>query len=113
MPDPKPTHEEHWTRAAVDAVETVLAARPDLAGAEFAMLDQVAELISTADDLTTAARARLTATGSTGQLTVSPLIVEARLNRTAAGALLSKLSPPAPTAGTRGGSGRYARKLGS
>ncbi|MEF3404034.1 hypothetical protein [Agromyces sp. CCNWLW203] len=109
---PRINHEEHWTQSARDAVDTVLKARPDLAGAESSMLVEVAELITAADDLMREARSTsMTATGSKGQLIASPLIVEARLHRTAAGALLGKLAPPRPAQGSRGGNGRFRARM--
>ncbi|GAB3602080.1 hypothetical protein [Microbacterium aureliae] len=103
---------DHWTDAAVDVVRTVTSARPELDGAEAAMLGEAAELITAADKLTATAReAGLLATGSTGQTVVHPALVEARLTRAAAGALLSKLVPPRPAQGSRGGNGRFTARM--
>lgn len=88
-----PNYPAHWSDAAVDAFETVLDQRRDLAGAEYAALEQAAELISSADLLEAAARAEPLTKGSTGQTTVNPGIVEARLARTAAASILARLVP--------------------
>ncbi|MBO3095848.1 hypothetical protein [Cellulomonas dongxiuzhuiae] len=90
---------DHWSAAARDAVEEVLEVRGDLAGADLAALTQVADLITAADALASAARADgYTTAGSTGQTVVHPAIIEARLARTAAASILARLA--SPSAGT-------------
>jgi hypothetical protein len=95
MEESTPDYPDHWTASARDTYENVLEQRPDLAGAEFASLEQAAELISAAELLEKVARdAGMVATGSTGQVTVHPAAVEARLGRTAAAAILARLTAP-------------------
>lgn len=82
----------HWTQAAQDAFLNVTEERKDLDGAELASLEQAAELITSADLLDEAARAEgLLVKGSTRQTVVNPGVVEARLARTAASAILARL----------------------
>jgi hypothetical protein len=84
-----------WTTAARDLFFEVLEQRPDLAGAEVASLEQAAALTSSADRLETVALAAgMVSTGSTGQAVVHPAVVEARMARTAAAAILARLVLP-------------------
>lgn len=107
-----PTYPDHWTTAARDAVASVLTARPELDGAEAAMLGEAAELITIADELAAAARTNgLLDKGSTGQTVVAAAVIEARLARSAAGALLAKLIPARPVEGSRGGKGRFVARM--
>lgn len=93
MPEAAPNYPAHWSPSAVDAFENVLDQRRDLAGAEYAALEQSAELISSADLLEEATRAEPLTKGSTGQVVVNPGIIEARLARTAAASILARLVP--------------------
>ncbi|MBT2499789.1 hypothetical protein J7E25_11855 [Agromyces sp. ISL-38] len=103
---------EHWSAGARDAFSTVIDQRPDLSGADFAALEQAAELIASADALDAAARERgVTSTGSQGQLVVSPLVVEARLARSAAATILARLVAPTAGAKTNTQRAREAAKI--
>jgi hypothetical protein len=83
----------HWTDSAIDAIETVLEAQPDLDGPAFAALAQAAELISTADALDEVARAaNFVIMGSKGQPAKHPALGEARLARSAAATILGRLA---------------------
>jgi hypothetical protein len=83
----------HWTPSARDAFENVLAERPGISGADWAALEQAAELITAADTLEAAAReAGPLIPGSQGQMVLNPAISEARLARTAAAQILSRLT---------------------
>ena len=83
---------EHWTPGARDTFTNVLDERPDLSGAEWASLEQAAELISTAEVLEAAAReSGALVPGSQGQLVVNPAYAEARLARTSAAQILNRL----------------------
>lgn len=85
---------DHFSDAAVDAVHNVLSQRPDLAGGDVGALEQAGELITLADALGAVARlAGYIATGSTGQVVTHPAVTEARLARTAAAAILGRLTP--------------------
>jgi hypothetical protein len=100
-----PDYPEHWSAPARDTYDAVLEQRPDLAGAEFSALVQAGDLITSADGLDAAARQDgMLARGSTGQVVVHPALVEARLARTAASAILARLVPA--TAGPKTASQR-------
>lgn len=110
---------ESWTPGAVDAAETVLEQRPDLAGAEWASLMEAAAMITAADHLDEVAAAEsYVSKGSTGQTIVHPAVVEARLNRTAAATILARLFPAhggrmSPSAkGRAGAAARWASPSG-
>lgn len=82
----------HWTDGARDTFTNVLAERSDLSGAEWASLEQAAELISTAEVLEAAAReSGALVPGSQGQLVVNPAYAESRMARTAAAQILNRL----------------------
>jgi hypothetical protein len=99
---------EHWSSGAVDTVETVLAARPDLAGAEFSALCQAAELISSADALDEVARRdNFVATTAKGQPARHPALAEARLARSAAATILGRLANTKSAIGRRNVNKRY------
>lgn len=102
---------EHWSQGAQDTYLNVLEQRPDLAGAEYAALEQAVELITAADALDVAARAAgMVATGSTGQVVVHPAAIEARLARTAAAQILARLAPAGAGAKTNSQRGRDAAR---
>ena len=83
-----------WTDTARDLFAEVLAERPDLGGADLGALQHAAALTSAADRLDEVARAAgYVSSGSTGQPTVHPAVVESRLARTAAASILNRLSP--------------------
>ena len=102
-----------WTEAARDLFLGVLDERPALAGAELAALEQAAALASSAERLDVVAQAAgMIATGSTGQTTVHPAVVESRLARTAAAQILARLKAPSAvgvTASVRGRKSAAAR----
>lgn len=100
----------HWSPSARDAHDNVLDQRPDLAGAEYASLEQACGLIATADLLEDAVRAEPIVKGSTGQAVVNPGLTEARLARTAAAAILARLVPPTAGAKTNSQRGRDAAR---
>lgn len=101
----------HWTPGARDTYQNVLDQRADLAGAEYAALEQAVELIASADALETAVREHGTMVkGSTGQLVVNPAAVEARLARTAAAQILARLVPAGAGARTNSQRGRDAAR---
>ncbi|EWS99557.1 hypothetical protein N865_02095 [Intrasporangium oryzae NRRL B-24470] len=82
-----------WTASAVDTFREVLAARPDLAGPELSALEHACQLQTVADHLDDVARdAAYVATGSQGQEILHPAVAEARLTRTAAAAILARLT---------------------
>jgi hypothetical protein len=110
MDSPEVDYPAHWTDGARDTFDNVLEQRPDLAGAEYVALEQAAELICTADRLDAATRETPLTTGSTGQVTVNPGIVEARLARTAAAGILARLTAPAAGARTNSQRGRDAAR---
>ena len=98
-----------WTTSARDLFLGVLDERPALAGAELAALEQAAALASAAERLDTVALAAgMIAAGSTGQTTVHPAVVEARLARTAAAQILARLKPPPAIGATASHRGRAA-----
>ena len=103
----------HWSPTAREAVENVLNARPDLSGADAAALDQVAELITSAEALEAVARAAgYVAKGSMGQAIAHPCGVEARLARTSAATILARLVDPAQRSAALAARGRAgARSL--
>lgn len=85
---------DDWTDAARDVFAEALDERPDLAGADLGALESACALVSAADRLGAVAReAGMISTGSTGQVVVHPAAVEERLSRTAAAAILARLSP--------------------
>ncbi|GAA4053472.1 hypothetical protein [Agromyces indicus] len=97
---------EGWTESARDLFHEVLDERPELAGAELGALEQACALASAAERLDEVALAAgMIAKGSTGQTIVHPAVVEARLARTAAAAILARLVP-AGGAGARTNSQR-------
>jgi hypothetical protein len=105
------TYPDHWTDSAVDTYEAVLDERPDLVGADHSALVQAVELIAAADVLDAASRTTGAMTrGSTGQTTVNPAIVEARLARTAAAQILARLTVPSTGAKTASQRGRDAAR---
>ncbi|WP_349426860.1 hypothetical protein [Microbacterium sp. LWS13-1.2] len=88
-------HPSHWPEAVVDTYDGTLDLLPELAGPAFASLVEACELLATAyalDEVATAAGH--TSTGSMGQVVLHPAVTEARLVRTAAASILSKLVPP-------------------
>ncbi|MWV50032.1 hypothetical protein GRS96_12205 [Rathayibacter sp. VKM Ac-2803] len=108
---------EHWPAVVRDAYESVIAQRPELAGAEFAALETACELLAAGEAHAVVAReAGGVATGSTGQIVVHPSSIESRLNRTAAAGILARLALPPTngklTASERGRQGAAARWQG-
>ena len=96
MSDSQPSNDwaipPNWTATARDLFLGVIDARPDLAGAELASLEQAAALASAAELLEgVALAAGMVTTGSKLQVIVHPAIVEARLGRTAAAQILARL----------------------
>lgn len=82
-----------WTTNAIETFREVLAARPDLSGPELSALEHACQLQSVADHLDDVARgAAYVATGSQGQEILHPAVAEARLTRTAAAAILARLT---------------------
>lgn len=105
-------HPAHWSPSAKDTWDNVLEERPDLAGAEYAALEQAAALISCADLLDAAAReSGPLIGGSTGQLVTNPALVEARQARTAAATILARLTRPSAGAKTNSQRGREAARV--
>ncbi|PZE71619.1 hypothetical protein [Curtobacterium sp. MCBD17_019] len=93
---------DHWSEEARDTFANVLSQRPDLDGADLSQLMQAAELVDYAGKLgAVAARAGYEATGSMGQTVVHGAATEARQARTAAAAILARLSPTETRAQTR------------
>lgn len=89
-------HPEHWPPQVVDTYDSVLAESPNLAGAAFSTLVEACELLASAYALDkVAAAAGYISTGSTGQTTAHPCLVEARLARTEAARILARLIAPA------------------
>lgn len=89
-------HPDHWPDPVVDTFDSVLAESPGLAGAAFSTLVEACELLASAyalDKVATAAN--YISTGSTGQTTAHPCLVEARLARTEASRILGRLIAPA------------------
>jgi hypothetical protein len=97
MTDDYPDLPAHWSEGARDTVQSVLDAREDLDGPEFAELIQAGELIATADALDEAARAAnfLTA-GARGQDVLHPGVTAARQCRASAAQILHLLTPANP-----------------
>ena len=101
----------HWIDGAKDTYANVLDERPELSGADFAGLEQAAELITSADLLDEAAReSGPLVYCSSGQLVTNPAIVEARQARTAAAAILARLSLPSAGAKTNAQRARTAAR---
>jgi hypothetical protein len=95
-----------WTKAAKTAFAEVLAARPELQGAERAQLEIAGELISRADRLDRQIRRDgYVSTGSMGQPVANPLLAESSKCRTAAATILDRLTAP-----VRGITQRQARQ---
>lgn len=91
----------HWTQSARDAVESVLEARPTLAGPEWASLVEAANLISTADALDEVARAAdYMSVGASGQPVLHPAVGASTAARTAAATILSRLTVGAAASGS-------------
>jgi hypothetical protein len=100
-----------WTDSARDLFHEVLEQRPDLAGAELGSLEQACALTSAAERLEAVALAAgMFAKGSTGQIVVHPAVVEARLARTAAAAILGRLVPATTGAKTSSQRAREAAR---
>lgn len=88
-------HPDHWPDPVVDTYDSVLAESPELAGAAFSTLVEACELLAPAYALDkVAAAANYISTGSTGQTTAHPCLVEARLARTEASASWAVSSSP-------------------
>ncbi|MGK5520311.1 hypothetical protein ACSNN9_13245 [Micromonospora sp. URMC 107] len=87
---------ESWTTGARETFEAVTDECPDLTAAEVAELFHACALESAAERLDAVALAAgMVARGSTGQPTVHPAAIEARLARTAAAQILGRLHKPA------------------
>lgn len=113
MTDSTPNFEypDHWSAAACEAADEVLAARPDLGGADVAALEQAAELISLADDLSAVARdAGYVSRGDAGQETTHRAVTEARMARAAAAAILGRLAAADPVVDRSAAGRSLARK---
>lgn len=82
----------HWSDAAREAAEEVLATREDLSGADVAALEQAAELVTLADAMTAvAATAGYVSRSDAGAETTHRAVTEARLARTSAAAIFARL----------------------
>ena len=98
---------DHWSDEAVEAVEVVLEASPNLDGAAYVSLLSAAELLTAAHELDELARAAgYLSTGSQGQLVLHPAATEARQRRQAATAILARLGDDADAGPTRAQLGR-------
>lgn len=85
----------HWPEPVRDVYDSVLAESPDLSGAAFHSLTEACELLVAAYRLDAiAADANYVAVGSTGQQILHPAVAEARLSRTEAARILSRLIAP-------------------
>jgi|GEM_PF-2947269 len=109
---------ESWTPSARDLFASVLEVRADLSGPDLGALEHACSLTSAAERLDEVAlSAGMISTGSTGQTVVHPAVVEARLARTAAAAILARLAPTSgahrQTASERGRAAARARWGGS
>lgn len=102
---------DHWSAAAYEAVDEVLAGRPDLGGADVAALEQAAELISLADDLSAVARAAgYVSRGDAGQVTTHRAVTEARMARASAATILGRLAEADPVVDRSAAGRSLARK---
>lgn len=91
-----------WSDGARETFEAVSGERPDLSAADNAALWHACALESAADALdAVAAAAGYVAKGSAGQVVAHPAAVEARLARTAAAAIMSRLAPPTGRMGSQ------------
>lgn len=83
----------HWSEAAREAADEILAARPDLSGADVAALEQAAELVTLADRLgEVAAAAGYVSRSDAGAETTHRAVTEARLARAQAAAIFARLA---------------------
>lgn len=85
-----------WTDGAIDVFEEVISESEHLEGAALAILFQACGLVSVADGLDAqAAKDGYMSLGSSKQPVVNPALIESRLARTAASAILKSLRPDA------------------
>lgn len=120
-PAPKPASEPAddlpatWTAGARDTFLAVTEERDDLSSAELAALFHACALENAAERLDEVALAAgMVSRGSTGQEVIHPGVVEARLARTAAAAILARLhrptaETPASARAARAAAARWSR----